>query len=123
VAEAFQPILTAWGNWEEQILGYFDHQVTNAYTESMNNLIRAVSRLGRGYSFEVLRAKMLFSSGLHITARPKFIRMRDDVHAMRMMTTSDLTTIRDTRARSLGVSISTLAEKIDAGEFASGSTI
>ncbi|MBE0493150.1 MAG: transposase [Thiomicrospira sp.] len=38
--------------------------MTNAYTESLNNLIRIMKRLGRGYSFEALRAKILFSEGI-----------------------------------------------------------
>ncbi len=44
-----------------EILNYFQHPVTNAYTESLNNLIRVMNRLGRGYSFEALRAKILFT--------------------------------------------------------------
>ncbi len=73
---AFQPILTAWKNWEPYILAYFDHQVTNAFTESLNNLIRVTNRMGRGYSFEVLRARILFTRGTHKKQmqRPKFQR-------------------------------------------------
>ena len=73
---AFQPILTAWKNWEPYILAYFDHQVTNAFTESLNSLIRVINRMGRGYSFEILRAKILFTRGTHkkILQRPKFRR-------------------------------------------------
>lgn len=57
---AFQPLLTAWKNWEPEILAYFDHGDTNAVTESLNNITRHISRNGRGYSFEVIRAKMLW---------------------------------------------------------------
>jgi transposase len=73
---AFQPILTAWGNWEPHILAYFDYSVTNALTESLNNLIRFTNRMGRGYSFDVLRARVLFTNGTHKTRlqRPKFNR-------------------------------------------------
>ena len=42
-------------------------------------LIRAVSRLGRGYLFEVLRAKMLFTQGFHVTRRPAFARENRDM--------------------------------------------
>ena len=58
--DPFGSLLTAFQNWKEPILNYFDHQVTNACTESANNLIRAVQRMGRGYSFDVLRARILF---------------------------------------------------------------
>jgi hypothetical protein len=33
---------------------------TNAYTESLNGLIKITNRIGRGYSFEVIRARMLY---------------------------------------------------------------
>lgn len=35
--------------------------MTNAYTEAMNGLIKIANRAGRGYSFEVLRARMLLN--------------------------------------------------------------
>lgn len=74
--EAFGEVLTAWKHWQQEILAYFDHPVTNAYTESLNSVIRATDRLGRGYSFEVLRAKMLWAEGAVKTVprRPKLTR-------------------------------------------------
>lgn len=76
VAPAFADLVRAWENWMPCILGYFDHPVTNAYTESLNSLIRVMNRLGRGYSFEALRAKILFAEGAHkhTASRPKFER-------------------------------------------------
>lgn len=73
---AFHDLVRAWDNWTPWILGYFDHPITNAYTESLNSLIRVMNRLGRGYSFEALRAKILFSEGAHKhkNAKPKFER-------------------------------------------------
>ncbi|MFC4766860.1 transposase [Effusibacillus consociatus] len=55
---AFDPLLKAMQGWEKEIFSYFDHRIINAYTESLNNLIRVINRLGRGYSFEALRAKI-----------------------------------------------------------------
>ena len=80
VAPAFADLVRAWDNWTPWILGYFDHPVTNAYTESLNSLIRVMNRLGRGYSFEALRAKILFSEGVHKhkLSRPKFERKVPD---------------------------------------------
>ena len=74
IAPYFSDITRAWGNWTWPILGYFDHPVTNAYTESLNNLIRVMNRLGRGYSFEALRAKILFAEGAYkrTNSRPRF---------------------------------------------------
>jgi len=60
IRPTFLPLLAAFQNWEGPILAYFDHRVTNACTESANNLIRAIRRMGRGYSFDVLRARILF---------------------------------------------------------------
>lgn len=59
-------------NWNDEIFAYFDQSVTNAYTESTNNLIRAMQRLGRGYSFEVLRAKMLYTAGVQKLSIPRY---------------------------------------------------
>jgi transposase len=76
ISDAYSDLARAWMNWEPYICNYFTHPVTNAYTESLNNLIRVMNRLGRGYSFEALRAKILFSEGAFKTEkkRPKFER-------------------------------------------------
>jgi len=39
---------------------------TNAYTESINNIIKHIERIGRGYSFDFLRAKVLFGNSATI---------------------------------------------------------
>lgn len=72
----FADLVRAVTNWQPFILNYFEHPVTNAYTESLNGLIRVMNRLGRGYSFEALRAKILFTEGIHRhkQTRPKFER-------------------------------------------------
>jgi transposase len=36
----FSDLIRAFTNWQPWILNYFDHKVTNAYTESLNSLIR-----------------------------------------------------------------------------------
>jgi transposase len=56
----FQPLLTATENWRTEILAYFDHRQTNAYTEGLNSVIKVKNRQGRGYGFDVLRARILF---------------------------------------------------------------
>src|SRR3546814_21033478 len=45
---------------EYQVLGC--KSVTNAYTESINRLAKDKNREGRGYSFEVMRARMLYTT-------------------------------------------------------------
>lgn len=60
VRSAFSDIPKAFSNWGEQIFSYFDNGFTNAYTESLNGIIRKIDQSGRGYSFDVLRAKLLY---------------------------------------------------------------
>lgn len=50
-------------NWRTEILAYFDHPYTNAYTEAVNGLMKHIARAGRGYSYEVLRARILATAG------------------------------------------------------------
>jgi len=61
----FSDLIRAFTNWQPWILNYFEHPITNAYTESLNSLIRVMNRLGRGYSFDALRARILFAEGIH----------------------------------------------------------
>lgn len=56
--------------WAEEIMNYFDHPYTNAYTESANNLIKAINKASRSMSFEQLRYKVLFAT--KATKLPKF---------------------------------------------------
>jgi transposase len=69
---AFKPLLTAMLNWRTEIFNYWDHRATNALTEALNGIAKGVERAGRGYSFEVIRAKLLYSMKLHKTRRPKY---------------------------------------------------
>ena len=49
-------------SWKKEIFNYFDHPYTNAVVESLNRNIKDKNRDGRGYSFDVLRAKMLYGT-------------------------------------------------------------
>lgn len=57
----FKPLVTIFKEWRKEIMNYFDHRVTNAYTEALNGVAKVANRQGRGYGFEILRAKVLFS--------------------------------------------------------------
>jgi transposase len=61
----FKPITTAFKNWHAEIFNWWDFGITNAFTESLNGKIRELHRAGRGYSFEVLRARIISKAGLH----------------------------------------------------------
>jgi len=73
----FETLTKAVDNWHEEIFSYFDflsNSITNAYTESLNGLIKLANKNGRGYKFDVLRAKILFTEGMHKISYPKFNR-------------------------------------------------
>ncbi len=62
--EVWNNLVRAVGNWREGIMTYFetDMPVTNACTESINRLAKDKNREGRGYTFEVMRARMLYTT-------------------------------------------------------------
>lgn len=60
LAAHFKEVTTALGNWEREIMEYFTHPYTNAYTEALNGVTKVINRQGRGYTFDVLRARLLF---------------------------------------------------------------
>ena len=118
-----------------------DYHVTNAYTESLNSLIRVMNRLGRGYSFEALRAKILFTEGIHSNKqkRPRFERKReaepvemgyglpDDAIDYGLPVMEKVRSMRppevydphkhEKREKNYGADISTLIRMIEAGEL------
>lgn len=81
IAGDFAEVVRAVDNWHPYVMSYFDHRVTNAFSESINNLIRLMNRLGRGYSFEALRAKVLYTNKLHKTKKPRLVRRNKEVSA------------------------------------------
>ena len=40
----FKVLLTSMKNWRTEILAYFDHPITNAYTEALNGVAKAANR-------------------------------------------------------------------------------
>jgi transposase len=72
VTDAFQDFLETVERWSDFIFNYFTHRYTGGFVEGANSLVRSVDRAGRGYSFAVLRARLLY--GQHLlrqTRRPK----------------------------------------------------
>lgn len=58
--DAFKPIISAGINWRDELFNYFNNGATNAFTECWNGLAKLENKMGRGYSFAVLRARMLY---------------------------------------------------------------
>jgi transposase len=56
----FHELTRATKNWWKYIFNYFEYPFTNAYTEAANGMIKDVQQAGRGYSFDVIRAKLVY---------------------------------------------------------------
>lgn len=125
IREAFFPLTRAVTNWQPEIFNYFEHRVTNAYTESLNSLIRVMDRLGRGYSFEALRAKILFTEGVHKTGRLKGKFKKHDRSAQPNKRTNafsfgrmvDFGGYEDDQIINYGADLSIIAQLIEEGRF------
>lgn len=128
----FHDLTRAFQNWMPEILNYFEHPVTNAYTESLNSLIRVMDRMGRGYSFEALRAKILFTEGAHVKQkyRPKFERRSVPDIRFSVIADDNFEALAEFRAfeptkqynvqvdpMNYGASISTLVQLIEEGQI------
>lgn len=123
---AFEPLLTAVENWNNEVFAYFDHRTTNAYIEALNSLKRIIDRIRRGYSFDALRAKILYSNGAHKEEKPKYSRSNFIFGDMDSVSFSQFnkviceqtsTYFIDNHNWNLGVDITTLVQKIEHGEF------
>jgi transposase len=72
VRDAFLPFTLTIERYGDAIFRYFTHRFTAGYTESLNGLMKLLSREGRGFSFEVIRAKVLLTNGLRKAPRPGY---------------------------------------------------
>ena len=72
VAADYKDLLSALKNWRQQIVNYFDHPITNGYTEALNGMTKVINRNGRGYTFEIIRARMLFSNNSRAGQSPEW---------------------------------------------------
>lgn len=71
----FGSILVSVKRWHREIFNYFEYhdgghfKLTNAFAESANNVVKTAQRLGKGYRFWVIRAKIIHGGGF-VTRRP-----------------------------------------------------
>jgi transposase len=100
----FHPLITAMTNWKAEIFSYWDHPVTNAYTEALAGLVKIANRVGRGYSFQAIRAKILYS-GLPVVRKPVFNRALEQ--RMPFVTAGEI--------KNYGVPLSTLSKMWELG--------
>jgi len=75
--EGFHSLAKTVHNHYEDIFAYWDSpsRITNAYTEGLNGLTKVANRMGRGYSFEIIRAKVLYAK--HARKVGRGVRMGD----------------------------------------------
>jgi hypothetical protein len=60
IAPAFKPLEEALRKWWEPILDWHSAEVTEEQLHPVRTLVNETNAEGRGYSFEILRAKLLF---------------------------------------------------------------
>lgn len=115
---AFKDLLSALKNWQDEIFAYFDHPITNAYTECLNGLIRVMNRMGRGYSFDALRAKILFTEGTQKVKKLNYKQQDFSKLTDSDLTYSFVTIVRESPGETnLGVDISTLIRLLEEGKI------
>jgi transposase len=59
--QSFGQVAATVDRHSRDIFNYFDSPITNGYAEATNGVMKAANEMGRGYSFEVIRAKLMFS--------------------------------------------------------------
>ena len=112
------------------MLNHFDDErITNAFTESFNAKVRRVYRNGHGYTFERLRAKVLFTDRLQkrvpLQEKVKVKKQRfEDISMGRMTYLMMSGTFDDeyevktkTRMANVGTDLPTLLALLDSDDF------
>lgn len=72
----FRETLGVLDSWWTEIFNWYDFPVTNAYTEAINGIAKSINRMGRGYSFEVIRARLLFDKKARAQTTVRTVRAR-----------------------------------------------
>ena len=123
LAPTFRELTTAVHNWHEEIFAYFEQPITNAYTESVNRVAKDMNRMGRGYSFEVIRARMLYDKKARKDGSVVETVLVDDEGPMttdfvfQRMTTLPTRKKKITRVVEYGAYLPTLAKLLEEGHF------
>lgn len=108
LAPYFEDLTKAVSNWHDPIFNFFEYRITNGYTESINSIIKLANRIGRGYSFEVIRAKMIYrTKGQKPTFRGGSLKVYQQGQTPDEVTSSS----------SCGVPLDTLIELLEQGKL------
>ena len=68
--------LTQWANnlyyWKNEILNFFDHKITNAYTEGIHTKCKLIKRIGFGFRNREVYIRKVALACLPFTLIPHF---------------------------------------------------
>lgn len=126
VDHAFRVLKAALRSWWTEIFNYYDHPTSNAYTESINNLAKVMNRMERGYSFDVIRARLLFDddarNDTRATLRKRVRREKPSVGyafiGIRGFMEKEYEVVEEVQSVEYGPYIPILVRKLEAGDFA-----
>jgi transposase len=125
LARYFRETAVALQSWWDEIFAYYDVRITNAYTESVNNIAKEMHRMGRGYSFDVIRARLLYNDEARADTR-ETIRKKPrkatsppapDLHTFTTIDLPRAAADRDVQVIEHGPSLITLARLLREGHF------
>lgn len=72
--EPFFNVVKTIKRWRTEVFNFFEYdRYSNGAVEAQNGVIKNVNRMGRGYSYEVIRAKVLYKT--YATKKPKYKRI------------------------------------------------
>ncbi|WAJ27518.1 ISL3 family transposase [Antarcticirhabdus aurantiaca] len=94
----FQKACSIKPEWRRPVFAYFDHPYTTGYVESINRTIDEIQRIGRGYSFEMMRGKMLLAGRVEPRTFRNTQRLRQAAFEVCRWMTSCLTLSRPATA-------------------------
>ena len=107
----FKDIAKTIDRLKTEVFNYFDGRVTNAIAEGVNSVIRDIDGHGRGYEFDILRAKALFYLN-HKTEKPKYA-----TNTFSKMMYDSFDFFDDYSVKDYGVPLKELKKAINAGFF------
>ena len=86
----YYPVMHTIEEWCDPIFAHFDQgHITGGFVESANSVARCLSRMGRGYSLPVLRARLLYGmKGVRVDSTCKGIAISTLIGAAEAVATS-----------------------------------
>lgn len=121
---AFREVKGSLRNWWIEIFNHYDRPISNSYTESINNIAKGMNRMGRGYSFDVIRARLLFDDEARADTRTTVRKKKRKDRATEGFALYSGRGLRldqdfevEARVIEYGPYMPTLARKLGAGEF------